>query len=180
MGPAQGLLPKIRGFAAIGLVNPKNKINVGGVLRAAYCFDAAFVAVEGLRYTRSATDTTNTAAGKPLFHTDDIFSLCPFDCEPVAVELLDGATPLDEIRHTPRMFYIFGAEDQTLGRRITDRCSRTIVIPSRMCLNLAAAVNVVLYDRVSKALRDRRRNPEAKSDGHTAMQPLREAAHNAI
>lgn len=30
------------------------------------------------------------------------------------------------------------------------RCHRFVVIPSRSCLNLAASVNVVLYDRMVK------------------------------
>ena len=152
--------PRQRGFCAIGLVNPKTNHNVGAILRAAQCFDAAFVAVTGHRYSRASTDTMNTSAHRPLFHAADLFDLCPFDCEPVAVDIVPGAVSLDYFRHTPRAFYIFGPEDGTLGKAITDRCARSVVIPSRFCLNLAAAVNVVLYDRTAKALRDSRRNPE--------------------
>ena len=165
--------PKMRGFCAIGLVNPKTSINVGSVLRAAHCFDASFVVVSGHRYSKAPTDVVNTAAHRPLFHADDILSLCPHDCEPVAVDIVPGAINLDEFRHLPRAFYIFGPEDGTLGKKITDRCARSIVIPSRMCLNLAAAVNVVLYDRIAKALRDRRRNPDGDSVilGSAALNP---------
>ena len=155
------LLPNARGFCAIGLVQPKTEANVGGVLRAAFCFGAAFVAVQGMRYRRSPTDTPKFPLHRPLFHGEDVLSLCPHDCEPVAVDIVDGAQPLDAFKHTPRAFYIFGPEDGTLGKAITSRCSRAIVIPTRMCLNLAASVNVVLYDRVAKQLRDRRRNLEA-------------------
>lgn len=155
-------LPKTRGFCAIGLVSPKTNYNVGAVLRAGFCFDAAFVAITGQRYHKAPTDVQNTSIHKPLFHADDILSLCPFDCEPVAVDLLPGAISLDEFQHLPRAFYIFGPEDGTLGKSITDRCARTVAIPSRSCLNLAAAVNVVMYDRVAKALRDRRRNIDVK------------------
>jgi tRNA(Leu) C34 or U34 (ribose-2'-O)-methylase TrmL len=146
-----------RGFCAIGLTNPKTAANVGSALRAAFCFGAAFVAVSGLRYRNSATDTPKFPLHRPLFQCDDVLSLCPHDCEPVAVDIVDGAVALDEFRHTPRTFYIFGPEDGTLGKSVTNRCARSIVIPSRMCLNLAAAVNVVLYDRVSKQRRDSRR-----------------------
>ena len=154
--PKYSELPR-RGFAAVGLVNPKTHHNVGAVLRAAFCFDAAFVAVSGHRYRHACTDTPNTSRHKPLFHVGDILSICPHDCEPVGVEIADGAVPLDQFRHTPRAFYIFGPEDGSLGGAILSRCARTVVIPSRMCLNLAASVNVVLYDRAAKMLRDQRR-----------------------
>lgn len=158
--PLFDMLPRARGFCAVGLVQPKTAANVGSVLRAAFCFGAAFVAVSGHRYYRAPTDTPKFPLHRPLFHADDVLSLCPFDCEPVAVDIVPGALPLDEFRHTPRTFYIFGPEDGTLGKAVTDRCARAIVIPSRMCLNLAAAVNVVLYDRTAKQLRDRRRAPQ--------------------
>jgi tRNA(Leu) C34 or U34 (ribose-2'-O)-methylase TrmL len=160
MSGAPELMPPPRGFFAVGLVQPKTNINVGSVLRAASCFGAAFVATTGQRYWKAATDTTNASLHRPLFHTDDILSLCPHDCEPVAVELVEGAIPLDQFKHTPRSYYIFGPEDGSLGKSITSRCARTIVIPANMCLNLAAAVNVVLYDRIAKRLGDRRRNLE--------------------
>lgn len=146
-----------RGFYGVGLIRPKTIHNLGGVLRAAQCFGARFVGVQGARYAKASTDTGHYAKHAPVFMTDDIFSIIPFDCEPVAVDIVPGAIALDEFRHTPRSFYIFGPEDGTLGESITSRCSRSIVIPGRMCLNLAAAVNVVLYDRVAKARRDRRR-----------------------
>lgn len=152
-------LPELpsRGYAAIALVNPKTSANVGSALRAAYCFNAAFVAYSGHRYRPAATDTPKTHLHKPLFHAEDVLSLCPYDCEPVAVDLVPDAVPLDEFRHLARAFYIFGPEDGTLGRSITDRCARKIIIPGRMCINLAAAVNVVLYDRAAKMRRDIRR-----------------------
>lgn len=156
-------LTKLRGFCAVGLVGPKTNYNVGAVLRAAYCFNAAFVAVSGHRYSKSPTDTYNVSRHKPLFHADDVLAMCPHDCEPVAVDLLPDAMPLDQFRHTPRTFYVFGPEDGTLGKSIVSRCARSVVIPSRSCLNLAAAVNVVLYDRVAKMLRDKRRIPQTEA-----------------
>lgn len=151
----KSLLPPLRGYCAVGLVQPKTNINVGSVLRAAFCFDAAFVAVSGRRYSKVPTDTMRFPNSAPLFHTDDILSLCPHDCEPVAVDLVPGAEMLTDFVHRPRAFYIFGPEDGTLGASITSRCARSIAIPTRMCLNLAAAVNVVLYDRVAKAIRQK-------------------------
>ena len=140
----------MRGYFGIGLVQPKTPVNVGAVLRAAHCFGAAFVAVTGRRYKRAPTDTMNYVAHNPLFTVENILDACPFDCVPIAVDLIEGATALPQFVHPPRAYYIFGPEDGTLGKTVTDRCAATIVIPSKACLNLAMAVNVVAYDRTSK------------------------------
>lgn len=86
----------------------------------------------------------------PLFQVDDLRSVVPYDCVPVAVDLIDGAIPLNEYEHPERAFYIFGAEDQTLGDRVLSWCRDVAYIPTRSCMNLAATVNVVLYDRCVK------------------------------
>ena len=57
---------------------------------------------------------------------------------------------LPEYQHPERAFYIFGAEDATLGARVLDRCRDRVFVPTVRCMNLAATVNVVLYDRMAK------------------------------
>jgi len=144
---------KPRGFAAIGLHMPKTPANIGAVLRAAGCYGATMVAVSGNRYRRAATDTQAAYRHLPLIHCDDLHAVVPFDCVPVAVDLIDGATPLQEYQHPERAFYVFGPEDGTLGKSITGWCRDTIYVPTRFCMNLAATVNVILYDRTAKQLR---------------------------
>ena len=139
-----------RGYCGIGLDNPKSAANVGSALRAAGVYGASFVAASGQRFGRSPTDTMKHYRHLPLFRTDNVLDMIPFDCIPVAVDLIDGATPLPSYKHPERAFYIFGAEDATLGSRITDRCRDIIYIPTDGCMNLAATVNVVLYDRLCK------------------------------
>lgn len=142
-----------RGYAAIGLDNPKFAVNVGGVLRAAQCFGAVLVVVGGMprRYTRSAPDTLKAYRHLPLLHIADVMEAVPFDCAPVAIDLVDDAVPLYNYVHPKRAFYVFGAEDSVLGHRVLDKCRDRIYIPmSSGCLNLAACVNVVLYDRACK------------------------------
>lgn len=139
-----------RGYCCIGLDNPKTSINVGSVLRAAGVFGCQMVAASGHRYKAAPTDTMKTHRHLPLICCDDLHSVVPFDCVPVAIDLIDGATPLHEYRHPERAFYVFGAEDATLGERVLSWCRDVVYIPTNGCLNLAACVNVVLYDRMAK------------------------------
>lgn len=143
---------KTKGYAGIGLDNPKNDINVGAVMRAAGVYGAAFVAASGKRYKSASSDTAKAYKDIPLMRPDDVFDLMPFDCVPVAVDLVEGAIPLPEYQHPERAYYIFGAEDGTLGKRVLSRCRDVIYVPTNGCMNLAATVNVVLYDRMAKQI----------------------------
>lgn len=137
-------------FAAIGLDHPKDIANLGGVMRAAKCYDAACVVIGGGRFKHSITDTTKAYRSIPVIQLDDVCAGIPFDCVPVAVDLIEGATPLPEYKHPARAFYIFGPEDGTLGSRIISKCRDVVFVPTMHCMNLAATANVILYDRLSK------------------------------
>jgi tRNA(Leu) C34 or U34 (ribose-2'-O)-methylase TrmL len=76
--------------------------------------------------------------------------LCPYSAMPVAVDLVDGAKSLISFQHPNAAFYIFGPEDGTIPCSILEQCPIRIAIPTRHCINLAACVNVVLYDRMAK------------------------------
>jgi tRNA(Leu) C34 or U34 (ribose-2'-O)-methylase TrmL len=141
----------MRGYCGIGLDNPKNAINVGSTLRAAGIYGAAFVATTGKRYKKASTDTMKHYRHLPLWTPKDLKDLVAYDCVPVAVDLIEGAIPLPEYKHPERAFYIFGAEDNTLGERITGWCRDIVYVPTQGSMNLAAAVNVVLYDRFAKS-----------------------------
>jgi tRNA(Leu) C34 or U34 (ribose-2'-O)-methylase TrmL len=134
---------------SIGLDNCKNPVNLGAAIRAVACFDGQTVHFSGKRMTpKLAAVGHNTSV--PVFHHEDVMQGIPQMHVPIAVELVDGAYDLPAFRHPMHAYYIFGAEDNTLGKRILNRCQWVIKIPSRHCLNLAACVNVVLYDRVAK------------------------------
>lgn len=139
-----------KGYCGIGLSNPKHRTNVGSALRAAGVYGANFVATTGRRYQGSPTDTMKAHRTLPLFKVEDLRDIIPYDCVPVAVDLLDGAISLPEYKHPKRAFYIFGAEDATLGIKITSWCKDIVYVPTNRCMNLAATVNVVLYDRMAK------------------------------
>ena len=141
------------GFAAIGLHNPKNAINVGHVLRAADCYGANLVTIQGDRHSeslRTATDTTKAIYRIPVIRTADLRSVIPFNCVPVAVELVPNAESLVTYQHPRQAYYIFGAEDATLGQKVLSWCRDVIYVPTNHCMNLSATVNTVLYDRLAK------------------------------
>ena len=144
---------KNRGYACVGLDNPLDLKNVGAVLRAAGCFGVSMVAMSGSRFRKQSTDVAHDYRRIPFLCVDDLNSVIPFHCIPVAVELVEGAVPLHDYVHPDCAFYVFGGEDATLGKRVLSWCRDVVMIPTRGCLNLAACVNVVLYDRLQKQLR---------------------------
>lgn len=144
---------KKRGFVIIGLDNPKTPANVGSAMRACGVYGAAQLIFTGQRYNKTRqfiTDPQKSYRNIPLLHVKDLHDAIPYDCVPVAVDLLDKATPLPLYKHPERAFYIFGPEDGTLGTRITSWCRDIVYVPTNGCMNLAATVNVVLYDRLLK------------------------------
>lgn len=146
-------MSKKRGYFGVGLHRPKTAVNVGSAIRAVGIYGGAMIAASGIRYKKSSTDTMKAYRHVPLITVDDLKTVIPYDCVPVAVDLIDGATPLQDYEHPERAFYIFGPEDGTLGKATTDFCRDTVYIPTDGCMNLAACVNVVLYDRVAKEKR---------------------------
>lgn len=138
----------------LALVNPKSPENVGHVMRAAGCFGVSGVFYSGQRfhYARQfITDTKDTHERIPLTHCDPLQNALPPGAIPVAVELVEGATPLMDYVHPPQAFYVFGPEDGSLSRELVQWCRDVIYVPTTGCLNLAASVNIVLYDRQAKS-----------------------------
>lgn len=148
----------MRGYAAVGLWQPKAPENVGSVARAAFVYDAALICVGGARGRRTygswlshATNTMKSERHIPVVCGDDLKALIPYGAVPVAVDLVDEATPLPSFIHPQAAFYVFGPEDGTLGASVLSWCPHRVMVPTRLCMNLAACVNVVLYDRMAKA-----------------------------
>ena len=141
----------------IGLQNPKSPTNVGAVLRAAGCFGASSIYYTGNRYDRAAkfnnysTDTQNRSESIPLLGVDCLLSKKGDNAKIICIELVEGATPLHKFEHPDDAYYIFGPEDGTIKQKVIDGADAVVYIPTIGCLNLAATVNVVLYDRLSKS-----------------------------
>lgn len=152
-------LKEERGFAYIGLYNPKSLENYGSVLRAAGCFDVSLVAAQGVRFPKNrrisnaCTDPSKACLHIPTIEVEDIMDVIPFGAVPVAIEFIQSARSLVDYVHPERAFYIFGPEDGSVPKSVLSKCRDTVYIPAEFCLNLAATVNVVLYDRLQKQLR---------------------------
>lgn len=143
----------MRGYAAIGLDRTKDPANLGGALRAAGCYQASMVMLSGGRMGKYAADTMKTWRHLPCLEVDDLLKNVPYGAMPVAVEISNRAKPLDSFTHPQAAFYIFGPEDGSIKNEIIERVPLVVSIPTHGCMNLAATVNVVLYDRLAKQRR---------------------------
>ncbi|WP_133406027.1 RNA methyltransferase [Parashewanella tropica] len=145
---------------AIGLQNPKTPINVDAVMRACGCYQVDNVFYTGTRYDRAAAfqtqkpkvDTKSVAQIIPLKRVDDLLTAVSNDHHIVCVDLVVGATPLPEFEHPENALYIFGPEDGTIDQELIDSADSVVYVPTVGCMNLAASVNVLLYDRLAKAM----------------------------
>ena len=141
----------------IGLVNPKNPVNVGMIMRAAGCYEADAVFYSGVRFSRAqkfAADTKNANKKIALVEVENLLDEIPAGAELVAVELIEGATPLMDFVHPDNAYYLFGPEDGSIKKELLDHCKHVVYIPTIGCMNLAATVHVVLYDRMAKSGRE--------------------------
>lgn len=143
---------------AIGLTNPKSPSNVGAVMRAAGCYQVDEVLYTGQRYAQAAkfsTDTKNVSARIPLTSVKSFIKEKSQNQhvhqQLVCIELVEGATPLPHFTHPESALYVFGPEDGTLSQEVIDQADHVVYIPTHGCMNLAATVNVVLYDRLAKS-----------------------------
>ena len=142
----------------IGLSNPKSPDNVGSVMRAAgnYRVDAVFYT--GERYPRAVAlnpDIPKTGRsvgeGVPLSGVADLLDCTTEEMKIVCVEFAENASPLTEYQHPECAYYLFGPEDGSLSQDLIDRADAVVYVPTVGCMNLAATVNVLLYDRLLKS-----------------------------
>lgn len=146
--------PKI----SIGLINPKTPENVSSVMRAAGNFRVDSVFYTGERYPRAVRlnpDIPNmsrqVSQDIPLFGVSNILDNdVAGNLKIICIEFAENALPLPGYQHPDDAFYIFGPEDGSISQDVIDRADAVVYVPTNGCMNLAATVNVVLYDRLSK------------------------------
>lgn len=153
--------------AAVLLINPKYPHNVGGALRACAAFG-----VNTLNWTGERVQLYDPKVKKkyrlpreermrgynqnvqfsPIELDQTLDLLIRSQYTPVAVEVRNDFESMVHFDHLldKDVVYVFGPEDGSIGSRYLSYCHRHIYIPAHFCLNLAACVNVVLWDRYSK------------------------------
>lgn len=156
-------------MSTVLLINPKYPHNVGGTLRACAAFGIPQLNWSGERVKlydptvkkrfrlpreeRMRGYNENVSFGPVDLSEQSIQRVFPFVI-PVAVEVKNSFESIINFEHPEDAVYVFGPEDSGIGARYLSQCHRHIYIPTHFCLNLAACVNVVLYDRYAKRLRD--------------------------
>mgnify|MGYP000616035497 CR=1 FL=1 len=146
---------------SIGLINPKSPDNVSSVMRSAGNFRVDSVFYTGKRYPRALMRNPDIPDMRrkvgqtiPLSEVNclmDIADITSANLKLVCVEFAENAIALPEYQHPDNAFYIFGPEDGTISQDIIDRADAVVYVPTVGCMNLAATVNVVLYDRLTKS-----------------------------
>lgn len=145
-----------KNLVSIGLQNPKSASNVASILRAAGCYGASSVFYTGNRYRYAKefnADTQNMHKRIPTVGVEDLLDVVPSGAKKIGIELVEGAIPLPDYQHPKNAFYLFGPEDSSLKKEIIEQCDEVLYIPTNGSMNLAATVNVVLYDRLAKSQR---------------------------
>ncbi len=152
-------IKKIKVFdVSIGLSNPKSPDNVASVMRAAGNFRASRVFYTGERYPRAVRLNPNhpnisrkVSKTVTLEGVNSLTACVPAHSSMICVELVENAISLPDFQHPENAYYIFGPEDGTISQGVINKADAVVYIPTQGCMNLAATVNVVLYDRLAKS-----------------------------
>jgi tRNA(Leu) C34 or U34 (ribose-2'-O)-methylase TrmL len=145
-------------MSAVILINPKYDHNVGAALRACSCWGVPTLRWTGHRVVfdgrrdripreermKGYRDVDWGRTDRPL---DGLAAPGRPAPVPVIVEVRQNSECLTTFEHPEEAVYIFGPEDGSVPRPYLVLGHRFVFIPTHHCLNLSAAVNVVLAHR---------------------------------
>jgi len=154
------------------LINPKFSHNVGATIRACSCFGVESMVWTGSRidlskYTRLPREERMKGYKCVQFVNHQRPFVLFEEFTPVCVEVYENSEPLTTFDHPENAVYMFGPEDGRVPQVVRRLCHRFVHIPSHFCLNLSAAVNVVLAHRLMSR----------QITGREPLLPLREMLH---
>lgn len=147
---------KLGSAPAVALADPKFPHNAGAAYRACAAWGVPQLWISGTRLREQLRKERLPREERMRIYKDEVtltwddrfFDQFPDDVTPVAVEVSPGAEPLTlEWEHPARPLYVFGPEDGSIPGVMLRHCHRFLILPSDHCLNLAAAVNLVLGHR---------------------------------
>lgn len=155
---AEEFLTMARRPVVVVLDNLRSLNNVGSFFRTCDAFAAQAIYICGITPTPPHRDIHKTALGAELTMPwkyfpqtlDAIEELKGEEFTIVAIEQVEGATPLQDFRPRPGEKYalIFGNEVFGVAQEVVDRCDMAIEIPqqgTKHSLNVAVAGGVVLW-----------------------------------
>ena len=139
---------KERRKPAVVLIDPKYPHNVAAAIRACSCFGVEQLFWTGHRvrlesFTRLPREERMKGYKEVTWKNEQR----PFGVllgTPVCVEIGKGSTPLPSFVHPQDAIYVFGPEDGGVPGQVRRYCHHFTYISARHCLNLAAALNVIL------------------------------------
>jgi tRNA(Leu) C34 or U34 (ribose-2'-O)-methylase TrmL len=158
MNYVAGKKPPTGEVPAVMLTNPKYAYNVSMALRIMSCYGHPQLWFTGDRVTLDLAGKKRLPREErmkgykdvELIQYDRPLEMFGPDVVPVAVEVRPNSERLHQFDHPKNAVYVFGPEDGSIPPPVLAACHRFVVIPLRYCLNLACAVQTVMWDRAVK------------------------------
>lgn len=141
-----------KGYFGIGILNPKNEMNVGSLWRSANILGASFIFTIGKRIPKQSSDTLKTCNSIPFYFFatfEDFYQAMPYNCRLVGVELDERSSPVETYKHLDKCIYLLGAEDYGITPEARNKCHQLVQLPKGN-FNLANAGSIIMYDRYIK------------------------------
>ncbi len=140
-----------RGYFGIGVEGISKPMNFGNLTRSAHGFGASFVftVAANKRIQNPKSDTTRSSEHMPWYSFETAGDMVlPDDCRLIGMELTEDAHELPSFRHPSRAAYVLGPEGGSLSPQMIERCEFVVKIPIHICINVAMAGAVIMYDRM--------------------------------
>jgi tRNA(Leu) C34 or U34 (ribose-2'-O)-methylase TrmL len=138
--------------AEVALIRPKFDHNLGQIVRACSFFGVGCVwTTRRLEHpARLPRELRGLYPNVSLARFSRLQDILTLGTVPVAVEFRSSAEPLQAFVHPEETIYLFGPEDGEIPSGHLALCYRVVTIPGPHSINIAAAVHLVLYDRLLK------------------------------